>query len=113
MTTVPNINRLAMPFRCWNADWGESFDRPGWSTCSKNNLFITALYRSDPLPNEDPISLLDGARCCTAALEFSGGRSECDRADWGAVFNGLVHLNHIPTQLCTKVRLTKFKETAK
>lgn len=110
MITIPNINCLAMPFRCWDANWVVSLGRRSWSLCGKNNPFITALHRSDPLPNEDPISLLDGARCCNAALEFGGGgQSKCRGTNWKWLTR-FVHSKHIPTQVCPK-RLTKLLQS--
>ena len=80
-----------MPSKCSDANWGVSFDHEGWSTCGNDNLFITAFYRSDPHRKENPISLLEGARCCSATLEFSIGQGECTRANWWGTLDRFVH----------------------
>ena len=88
------MNCLVNPFECYDEDWSSSFDRLGWSTCGKDNYFIKAFHRNDPHPKEDPISLLNKVRCCSATFVFNGARGECAGAYWKyeRQFGGSVHL---------------------
>ena len=71
------------PPTCSVADWRESFKKPGWSKCGKNDLFITGFYRLNPSVNtRDPISLLEQARCCSSTPEFRGHDGTCTTANW-------------------------------
>ena len=67
---------------CSNANWWRSFDTKGLSKCGKSNLFITGFKRSPTKKNEDPIYLLEEARCCNAIPLLSSKGGECVKADW-------------------------------
>lgn len=69
---------------CSDADWSSSFDNEGWSKCDDiDNPFITAFFRSDPVvPKNNPISLLDKARCCSASVAYNHEKVDCRERCW-------------------------------
>ena len=80
---------------CLVVDWIESFKSHGWFKCGKANLFITGFYRLNPPGgNNDPISLLEQAKCCNSTPEFSGQKGTCTKGEWRSSLDQYV-LTHI------------------
>ena len=78
------ISKNCLLVTCLDADWSSSFDGEGWSKCDDiDNPFITAFYRSDPVvPKNNPISLLDKARCCSASVAYNHEKVDCKESCW-------------------------------
>ena len=90
----PLLVVLLMADACWsqcrNANWLVSFEKKGWSTCGSSIEYITGFYRDKKTPNE-PISLVEEARCCKAPLPIQNQPSTCVDADWWTVLDRLVN----------------------
>ncbi|XP_028410341.1 uncharacterized protein LOC114532951 [Dendronephthya gigantea] len=68
---------------CSIANWMEISYQTGWLRCGKENLFITGLLRNPPYRlDNDPIILLEEARCCNSTSAYSGQNGVCKQADW-------------------------------
>ena len=48
---------------CYNEDVGESFEREGWTNCSKLGYYIAGVYRG----SGDWLKNIDKFRCCQMA----------------------------------------------
>jgi hypothetical protein len=50
---------------CYDEDVGVSFDKEGWSNCSKPEYYITGVYRGS---GANWLNNIDKFRCCQMAL---------------------------------------------
>ena len=81
---------LLMTDACWSqcrdANWWESFDHQGWSTCDESTQYLTGLWRNAP-KIDDPIFLIEEAKCCAATGPGANESSTCQNAWWWAVLD--------------------------
>ncbi|XP_046839582.1 uncharacterized protein LOC124433827 isoform X2 [Xenia sp. Carnegie-2017] len=71
---------------CANVSWRLSFDSRGWSICKNKYHFITGFRRSTARKN-DPIYLLEDARCCESTQTYDNEPGVCRIANWSTSLN--------------------------
>ena len=80
--------------QCRTANWWKSFDRKGWSKCGATTEYVTGFYRNNKR-SDDPIFLLEEAKCCKAPAPNQNRASTCKNANWWSVLDRLVTLTFI------------------
>ena len=72
---------------CKKADWWGGFDRKGWVQCDSSTQYITGLWRSHYAGPEAKISVLEGAKCCSAMAPNQNTPSTCQKVDWWGILD--------------------------
>ena len=67
-------------YRCSTADWWDSFNAKGYSTCDSKSQYITGLYRNSL--GDDGIYRLEEVKCCGRTVPYYHQPTQCEAADW-------------------------------